>query len=273
MGVDHSLSLFSTVENLTAGLEHLVALETSEIGGGDHHWDIPNKPVRQMIAEIAEFRTRIETTEDEVLGESNLSKCAFRLGKSIATLSFTPWTQRIYDFTRSGRYWMTILEFPMRKNQDFIPFDYPHLALLKEVVAAIRPVYAGLEGELNPTPSSYSLATNWMFRGTAARTTPLEEPPWSLTIPVVLGGSLATEVRRVFDFCSPQSGLFRCEPQGEDLFWLFQPGTQAEWDRYRWEMWGKLYKRKVVGKKHEAAMLKLSEVLAKIPCSALEEPN
>ncbi|MDT7919987.1 MAG: hypothetical protein RQ868_05285 [Meiothermus sp.] len=55
------------------------------------------------------------------------------------------------------------------------------------------------------------------------------------------------------------------------MFWIFQPGTQAEWEQYRWEMWDRLYKGTEVGERHQAAMLRLREALAKIPASVLND--
>jgi len=263
MSVDYSLALFTRRVDLVNGLQQLLSYETLIVGSGDHHWYIPNKPVAAVADLVTEYSKRIDTPEDEELGETNLAKCAFREGDQVVTLSFTPWTQRIYEFTRSGHYWMSILEFSMGKNQDFVPADHACLPLLIKIVRAIKPTFVGLEGELNPTPSTYSWAT--------AKPSPIIEPPWSLMEPVVLGNPLSERTRQLFDFCRPESGIFNCQHLDPGLFWIFQPGTQAEWEQYRWEMWDRLYKGTEVGERHQAAMLRLREALAKIPASVLND--
>ncbi|AWR87098.1 hypothetical protein [Meiothermus taiwanensis] len=183
--------------------------------------------------------------------------------EGILTLSFSPWAQ--HPPLLEHGYLLLDLAYPSEKNQSFLPWDHPSLEFIWEIMRILNPTYGWLEGDWNPHPPE----VDWLGR-------PWYIPsilPWQEggERPQLVGPPLSEAVKAEFDLGDANNGLYMVKEIAERLYWIAQPGTVAEWEKYRWEMWHELYKDTEVGKAHEAAIWRLREALARIPTSVLDK--
>lgn len=234
----------------------------------EYHIDAtPLDDFAELFAKIRPLAHDLGRRKDYSVRDT-LAKVNLYRGKreeGILTLSFSPWSQHP-PLLDSG-YLVLDLAYPSEKNQDFIPFDHPSLGFITDIVEILSPVYGWLESDWTPLPPD----TDW-----------LTGRPWyipSLPVwqesknPLIVGAPLSRAIKGDFDLGAKSNGLYFCKELGEGRYWITQPGTQAEWEQYRSEMWNRLYKGTEVGERHQAAMRRLREALAKIPASVLNDLN
>lgn len=237
----------------------------------DSEWYVNSTPISDFPKRFVQIRplannlaTRSQHEIAETLLKTNLYRGYPREG--ILTLSFSPWAQHP-PLLEQG-YLLLDLAYPSEKNQDFLPWDHPSLDFIWEIMRILSPAYGWLEDDWTPLPPEVDWLTGrpWPIPSTL---------PWqgSGKIPQLVGAPLSELVKTEFDLGDVNNGSYMVKEISWNLYWIAQPGTVAEWEKYRWEMWDKLYKNTEVGKGHEAAIWRLRKALSRIPAYVLDKPN
>lgn len=235
MSQSYSLCLLITQNNFINGLSKLSVYE--HLGGRqdgyayslhDPHFLIEKTAISEIIENLPSFVSRIFTSEpNDGLTKEGLAKCDLKKGEQSVTLWFTPWMQRIFSVTTSGKYMLINLDYEHSRNLPLLPPDHPTLPFIREVVTTFQPVYGWMEADFIGSPSFYfDPFANISSQSDISKEhlSPTEKAPWHhFSYTTILGTPLLFCVEQVQPVDS--FGFSELKRISDNLVWQTWPGT------------------------------------------------